>query len=245
MCVCASCVWVSCVWGGDGSGRRRRSGRRRTGCRTKNKNPTQRCGEQKSHTKIHDRPIHEYHRHTINDLREENSPSIEREFFTPTDRINIAWAAAPGLNHNVGHIPELRWFQKIWQKTKMWTDLSSHLLACMNIFGRVLLDQILCVASLGMNDPFFQHVPMKFFPMWLHPRFGLAVPGQAYISSIKNSMFNWVSHSSYVDYRKLTNYITTNWLSKVSPFPSVDLSGNRMSPQKPLFETLFCLSTLL
>ena len=43
----ASCVWTSsgvdklCVTGGgDGSG----SGRR-TGCRTKNKNPTQRCGE--------------------------------------------------------------------------------------------------------------------------------------------------------------------------------------------------------
>jgi len=31
-----------CDGRGDGSGRRRR---RRTGCRTKNKNPTQRCGE--------------------------------------------------------------------------------------------------------------------------------------------------------------------------------------------------------
>ena len=41
LCLYASCVWASCVWGGgDGSGRR-------TGCRTKNKNPTQRCGESK------------------------------------------------------------------------------------------------------------------------------------------------------------------------------------------------------
>ena len=37
------CEHKLCVTGeGDGSGRRRR----RTGCRTKNKNPTQRCGEQ-------------------------------------------------------------------------------------------------------------------------------------------------------------------------------------------------------
>ena len=42
------CMDKLCVTGG-GDGRRREEeaadGRRRTGCRTKNKNPTQRCGE--------------------------------------------------------------------------------------------------------------------------------------------------------------------------------------------------------
>ena len=46
LCVCVQvvCGQVVCeqVVVCDGSGRRRR----RTGCRTKNKNPTQRCGEQ-------------------------------------------------------------------------------------------------------------------------------------------------------------------------------------------------------
>ena len=45
LCVCVSCVWVSCVWTSyvwarDDAGRRRTAG-----YRTKNKNPTQRCGE--------------------------------------------------------------------------------------------------------------------------------------------------------------------------------------------------------
>ena len=68
-CVWAGCMWVSCVWAGcmwvscvcvcklcvsklcvGGGGGREADGKaaadgRQTGCRTKNKNPTQRCGE--------------------------------------------------------------------------------------------------------------------------------------------------------------------------------------------------------
>ena len=78
----SSCVRTSCVltsWAGTGGGGGRR---RRTGCRTKNKNPTQRCGEKhsdspkrnvneanaqamatnKSSSSHHQLPIHRIHR---------------------------------------------------------------------------------------------------------------------------------------------------------------------------------------
>ena len=47
LCVCKLCVSKLCVGGGGGreaDGKAAADGRR-TGCRTKNKNPTQRCGE--------------------------------------------------------------------------------------------------------------------------------------------------------------------------------------------------------
>ena len=45
MCGQVVCEHKLCVTGGGDDGRMRR--RRQTGCRTKNKNPTQRCGEKR------------------------------------------------------------------------------------------------------------------------------------------------------------------------------------------------------